>query len=151
MDREAMTRLFLLHREAEARRDYDAVIDTFTDDCYLETVALGLRSEGRDAARAAYVGYFTAFPDLTPDDQGLAAGDDVLVSWGVLRGTSDGDWLGVAPSGGSFAVQFTNVSTFKDGHMHGETIYFDLATLCEQAGLSVDEVRTAARARGSSL
>ena len=151
MDREAMTKIFMQHREAEARRDYDAVIDTFTDDCYLETVALGLRSEGRDAARTAYVGYFTAFPDLTPDDQGLAAGDDVLVSWGVLRGTSGGDWLGVPPSGRSFAVQFTNVSTFRDGLMHGETIYFDLATLCGQAGLSVDEVRAAARARGASL
>src|ERR671918_178497 len=112
MDRDEMTKLFRVHREAEARRDYDAVIATFTDDCYLETVPLGLRSEGREAARAAYVGYFTAFPDLTPDDQGLAAGDDVLVSWGVLRGTSGGDWLGVPPSGGSVAVQFTNVSTF---------------------------------------
>ena len=151
MDVEEMTKLFRVHREAEARRDFDAIIDTFTADCYLETVALGLRSEGREAARAAYVGYFTAFPDLTPDDQGMAAGDDVLVSWGVLRGTSGGEWLGVAPSGGSFAVQFTNVSTFQDGHMRGETIYFDLATLCGQAGLSTDEIRDAARARGSSL
>lgn len=151
MDREAMAKLFRLHREAEARRDYDAVIDTFTEDCYLETVPLGLRSEGRDAARAAYVGYFTAFPDLTPEDQGFAAGDDVLVSWGVLRGTSAGDWLGVPPSGGSFAVPFTNVSAFKDGRMWGETIYFDLATLCGQAGLSVEEIRAGARARGSTL
>ena len=147
MDSEAMMTLFRTHREAEARRDYDAVIDTFSEDCYLETVALGLRSEGRDAARAAYVGYFTAFSDLTPEDQGFAAGDDVLVSWGMLRGTSDGDWLGVPPSGGSFAVQFTNVSTFKEGRMRGETIYFDLATLCEQAGLSLEEIRAAARAR----
>jgi steroid delta-isomerase-like uncharacterized protein len=151
MDREAMTKLFRLHRDAEARRDYDAVLDTFTRDCYLETVPLGIRSEGREAARAAYVGYFTAFPDLTPDDQGLATGDDVLVSWGVLRGTSGGDWLGIPPSGGSFAVQFTNVSTFEDGRMRGETIYFDLATLCGQAGLAVDEIRAAARARGSAL
>lgn len=41
MDREAMMSVFRLHREAEARRDYDAVMDTFTTDCYLETVALG--------------------------------------------------------------------------------------------------------------
>ena len=75
----------------------------------------------------------------------------MLVSWGTLRGTSKGEWLGVPPGGGSFAVQFTNVSTFKDGYMRGETIYFDLATLCDQAGVSVDEVRAAARARGSSL
>ena len=150
MDAEAMLSLFRTHREAEARRDYDAVIDTFSTDCYLETVALGLRSEGREAARASYVGYFTAFPDLTPDDVGFAAGDDALVSWGFLRGTSGGDWLGVPPSGGSFVVQFTNVSTFKDGHMHGETIYFDLATLCEQAGLPLDEIRAAARAKAVS-
>jgi hypothetical protein len=31
--------------------------------------------------------------------------------------------------------------------MHGETIYFDLATLCEQAELPLDEVRAAARQR----
>jgi predicted ester cyclase len=120
---------------------------TFTDDCYLETVALNLRSEGQSAARAAYVGYFTAFPDLTPDDQAFAFGDDAMVSWGFLRGTSGGDWLGVPPSGGSFAVQFTNVARFADGRMAGETIYFDLATLCEQAVLPLDEVRAAARAR----
>jgi ketosteroid isomerase-like protein len=64
MNQEEKAGLFRTHREAEARRDYDAVMDTFTDDCYLETIALGLRSEGREAARAAYVGYFTAFPDL---------------------------------------------------------------------------------------
>jgi predicted ester cyclase len=147
MDRQDMERLFRTHREAEARRDYDAVMDTFTADCYLETIALGSRSEGREAARAAYVGYFTAFPDLTPDDQGVAFGDNVMVAWGFLRGTSGGDWFGVAPTGRSFAVPFTNVARFEGDLMAGESIYFDLATLCEQAGLPLDEVRAAARAR----
>ena len=144
-----MLRLFQTHRDAEARRDYDAVIATFTEDCYLETVALGSRSEGRAAARDAYVAYFTAFPDLAPDDQGFAFGDDSLVSWGTLQGTSGGDWLGVPPSGGSFNVQFTNVTRFKGDKMHGESIYFDLATLCEQAGLPLDAVREAAARRRS--
>jgi steroid delta-isomerase-like uncharacterized protein len=147
MKPEEMTELFRAHREAEARRDFDAIIDTFTNDCFLETVPLGLRSEGREAARTAYVCYFTAFPDLSPDDQGMAVGDDVLVAWGVLRGTSGGDWLGVRPSGGRFAVPFTNVSRFKGGRMEGESIYFDLATLCEQAGLPLDAIRAAAKAR----
>jgi hypothetical protein len=31
--------------------------------------------------------------------------------------------------------------------MAGEIIYFDLATLCEQAGLSTDAVRAAAKER----
>ena len=138
-----MARLFQVHREAEARRDYDAVLETFTEDCYLDTVPLGLRSEGR----AAYVGYFTAFPDLAPDDEGTAFGDHVLVTWGHLAGTSGGEWLGVAPTGRSFRVPFTNVTTFADGRMAGESIYFDLATLCEQAGIPLDAIRIAAAER----
>lgn len=72
MDVQRMEALFRRHRKAEAVRDYDAVMDTFSDECYLETIALGARREGRDAVRAGYVAYFTAFPDLAPDDEGLA-------------------------------------------------------------------------------
>ena len=146
-----MRRLFETHREAERARDFDAILDTFVEACYLETHPLGLRSEGKTATRAAYEGYVTAFPDLAPDDQGEATGPDSLVVWGFLRGTSGGEWVGVAPSGGSFAVPFANVTRFRDGLMRGESIYFDLATLCEQAGLPLDDVRAGAdaRARGA--
>src|SRR5438552_17911830 len=150
MNQDEMLEEFMRHRDAESRRDYDAIIDTFVEDCYIETIALGLRSEGREATRTAYLAYFTAFPDLDSNYQGFAAGDDVLVGWGVLSGSSGGDWLGVAPTGGRFAVRFTNVATFRDGQMAGESIYFDVATLCEQAGISLDEVRAAAKARATS-
>jgi steroid delta-isomerase-like uncharacterized protein len=146
-----MQRLFQRHREAEAARDYDAILATFVEDCFLETHPLGLRSEGRAAARAAYEGYFTAFPNLAPGDEGVAFGEDVMVVWGTLRGTSGGDWVGVPPSGGTFAVPFANVVPFKDGLMEGESIYFDLATLCEQARLPVDQVRAGAKARAEAL
>jgi steroid delta-isomerase-like uncharacterized protein len=144
---EQMARLFETHREAESRRDYDAIIDTFTEDCYLETMALGSRSEGRAAARMAYVAYFTAFPDLKPYDDGMAFGDDVLVTWGHLQGTSGGDWLGIPPSGGTFRVPFTNVTTFASRRMAGESIYFDLASLCDQANLPLAQIRAAAKSR----
>jgi steroid delta-isomerase-like uncharacterized protein len=138
---------FREHRDAERRRDFDAVLDTFAADCYLETVPLGLRTEGHDAVRAAYVAYFTAFPDLAPEDEAVAFGDDVMVVWGHLAGTSRGDWLGVPPSGGTFRVPFTNITTFVADHMAGESLYFDLATLCEQANIPLDAIRAAARAR----
>jgi len=142
-------RLFRAHREAEAVRDFDAILATFTEDCFLDTVALGLRSEGRAAARAAYEAYFTAFPDLTPDDEDFAFNDGALVSWGTLRGTSGGPWLGVPPSGRSFAVRFVNVAPVRGDLMVGESIYFDLASLCEQAGLPLADVRAAARAKAA--
>jgi steroid delta-isomerase-like uncharacterized protein len=142
-----MARSFEAHREAEANRDIEGILATFVDEPFLENVPLGLRSEGRDAVKAAYQGFFTAFPDLSTEDRGMAFSEDAVVVWGTLRGTSGGEWFGVPPSGRSFAVPFANVSPFRDGRMSGETIYFDLATLCEQAGLPLDEIRRSAKAR----
>src|SRR5690242_15316343 len=120
---EMQRRLFETHRDAEAARDIDAILATFVEDCFLETHSLRLRSEGRAAVRMAYEGYFTAFPDLAPKDEGRAFGDDVMVVWGILEGTSGGDWLGVPPSGRSFVVPFANVTPFRDRLMEGESIY----------------------------
>jgi predicted ester cyclase len=148
MDSTEMLRLFEAHREAEAARDIDAILETFVTDCFLETTPLGLRSDGRGAVRAAYeLQFFTAFPDLAPEDEAMAFGDDVIAVWGTLRGTSRGDWLGIAPGGGTFAVPFANVVPFRQGLMAGEKIYFDLATLCEQARIPLEDVRAAAAAR----
>jgi predicted ester cyclase len=150
MDPNEMLRLFEAHREAEAARDIDAILETFIPDCFLETMPLGLRSEGREAVRAAYEQqFFTSFPDLAPEDEGMALGDDVIAVWGTLRGTSRGSWLGVPPGGGAFEVPFANVVPFEQGLMAGEQIYFDLATLCEQARIPLEEIRAAAAARAA--
>jgi len=151
MKQAEMLSLFQQHRKAEAARDFDAIMATFVEDCYLETVPLNLRVEGRTATRAAYEGYFTPFPDLSPADEGFAFADDAVVTWGTLRGTSKAAWFGVPPSGRSFALPFVNVARFRAGRMAGESIYFDLATLCEQAGLSIDKIRSAARIRAEAL
>jgi len=47
-------------------------------------------------------------------------------------------------------VPFANVVPFRDRLMAGEIVYFDLATLCEQAGISLEAVLAAAAARRSS-
>ena len=99
MNSEEMKRLFETHRDAESARDIDAILATFVEDCFLDTHPLGLRSEGRAAVRMAYEGYFKAFSDLAPKDEGRAFGDDVMVVWGTLDGTSGGNWVGVPPVG----------------------------------------------------
>ena len=64
-----MARLFQVQREAKARRDYDAVLETFTEDCYLETVPLGLRGGARrPPGRPRRL--LQRLPDLAPDDEG---------------------------------------------------------------------------------
>jgi len=44
-----------------------------------------------------------------------------------------------------------NVARFRAGRMAGESIHFDLATLCDQAGLPIDKIRAAAQIRAQAL
>jgi hypothetical protein len=71
MDRDQMLSLFEAHREAEAARDIDGILKTFVPDPFLETNALGLRSEGREAVRAAYeMQFFSGLPRSCPCGRG---------------------------------------------------------------------------------
>lgn len=141
-----MKRLYDEHREVEEARDLDAVVATFSEDCFLENVALGTRAEGRVAVRASYEALFRAFPDLSPTSEGFAYGDDVFVTWGTVHGTLEGVWLGIEPTAKSFTCAFVNIVPFTDGRMQGEKLLFDVASLCAQVGVNVEEVHTAAAA-----
>ena len=52
MERGQMLRLFEAHREAEAARDIDAILNTFVPDPFLETLARLLPQDLRAAAAA---------------------------------------------------------------------------------------------------
>ena len=67
--------------------------------------------------------------------------DDGLVALWLWRGTMKGAFLGQAATGRAIAVPAVSAYFFRDGKLAGERVYFDLATLCEQAGLSLDHVR----------
>jgi steroid delta-isomerase-like uncharacterized protein len=151
MTPEEMKRAYEEHREVEEARDLDAVVATFSDDCFLENVGLGTKAEGREAVRKSYEALFTAFPDLSPTSEGFAYGDDVFVTWGTVHGTFEGPWLGLEPTGGSFTCAFVNVVPFTGGKMQGERLLFDIAGLCAQAGVSSEDVlAAAARVRGEA-
>ena len=47
-------------------------------------------------------------------------------------------------------MPFVNVARFRDGWMAGESIYFDLASLCEQSGLPLEKLQVAARTRAQT-
>jgi SnoaL-like domain len=111
-----MIRLFEAHREAEAARDIDAILETFAEDCFLETMPLGLRSEGKDAVRAAYeMQFFSAFPDLAPDDEGMAYADDAIAVWApcgepaVASGSASRREEGHSPSRSRTSFRFVMV------------------------------------------
>src|SRR5262249_35462180 len=143
MTREEMRAVAHRHVTAENGRDIAAGVRTYHNDCFYESTPLGLRFVGKDAVSMQYAALFGAMPDAELTVDGEAFGDNVLVHWGTFRGTLRGPFLGVPPTGRSFALPFAAVLYFKQGQMEGERLFFDLATLCEQGGLSVATVQGA--------
>ena len=128
------------HVAAEGRKDLDGAMATYHEDCFYENVPLGTRFERKDRIRAYYTALFSALPDSDLQIEGEAFGPDVLVAWGTFVGTIRGEFMGLPATGKRIALPVVALNIFKDGLMRGEHLYFDLATLCNQGGLVLEDV-----------
>ena len=150
-----MQRLFERHRDAEAARDIEAILATFVEDCFLETHPSrpAQRGTGGGAEGLSQLLRGLSRSGAPQTEAGEAFGDDAMVIWARLEGTSGGEWIGMptALRGAPYADPLPNVTPFRDGLMAGESMYFDLATLCAQAALPLDQVRAGARERAEAL
>lgn len=151
MTHDEMRRILNQHLDAEARHDPVAAAATYADDGYYDVAALGVRFQGRDAVAMQYAASFAAMADSLATIEGEVIEGNRLVHWGTFRGTVTGDLLGQPPTGRSIALPFVGIIEFAAGKMRGERVYYDLATLCDQAGLRVDAVRDSARAMQAAL
>jgi predicted ester cyclase len=82
-----------------------------------------------------------AFLDYGRRVEGMAFGEDECVlRWGLL-GTARGSALGMEPTGKRIDVPMASFFSFKDGRIECERRLFDVATLCDQAGIPIERVR----------
>ena len=132
------------HLAAEARHDPAASAATYADDCYYESAPLGIRFTGRAAIEMQYAGGMLAMPDSVATHEGEITEGNLVSAWGTFRATMTGPFLGLQPTGRKITLPFSAIWEFEGDKMKGERVYFDLATLCDQAGLPIDEVRAAA-------
>jgi steroid delta-isomerase-like uncharacterized protein len=151
MTAEQMRAVAERHVAAENVHDVEGALATYQDDCFYESTALGVRFLGQDAVGMQYAGLFGVLPDAELTLDGEAYGSEVLLHWGMFRGTLSGSFFGLPPTGRRVAFPFAAVLHFKNGLMEGERLFFDLATFCEQAGLSLAAVQSAAHTLRSSL
>ena len=138
------------HLAAEARHDAPSAAATCDEHGYYHHVPLGLRLDGRDAVARGYAASFAAMPDSALVEEGRAIEGARFVHWGRFQATLAGSWLGLPPTGRRIDLPFAAVIELRDGRMVGETLYDDLATLCDQAGYTVEAVRAAAAAVGAA-
>ena len=83
------------------------------------------------------------FPDYQADTEGLAFGDGCVTWWGTIRVTFQGPLLGVPPTGRTATIPGFSVFEFRDEQLSKERFFFDLVSLCEGIGASVDDVTSA--------
>jgi steroid delta-isomerase-like uncharacterized protein len=124
------------YADAKNRHDLDAIVAAYAEDGYYESVGLGGRIQGKAALRAFYASLFDALPDYAGRFDGASFGDDTAVVWGRFGGTLSGRLMGLdVEPGRRIDVPVSFVCAYKDGLLLSDTGYFDVATLCAQAGV----------------
>jgi len=144
--RDEIMRVYRDHVAAELAHDSAKAASTYVPDGYYHHMPTGLHFQGRDAVRLQYAASYVNFPDQTFEVEGEVVEGDTLVHWATLHATAKGPFLGIPPTGRRIALPFVARIAFRDGAMLGETLWYDMLTLCEQAGYDPAQVRAASLA-----
>jgi steroid delta-isomerase-like uncharacterized protein len=122
------------HMESENTHDFDVTLATFEHPRY-ELVPTGEVYDGADAVNRYYRETRTAFPDQRNEVIALHHADDAVLAEFWLRGTHDGEFRGVPPTGKSFECRMAALFLFEGEQLVCERVYFDAATILTQLGL----------------
>jgi len=152
--RDEIMRIYREHIAAELAHDSVRAASTYLADGYYHHMPTGLRCHGRGQVRLQYAASYVNFPDQSFEIENEVVEGNVLMHSATLYGTARGPFLGLPPTGRPVALPFVARIEFRDGAMAGETLWYDMLTLCEQAGYDPDDVRrasAAARARFAAM
>ena len=147
-------RMFALAQElaeAKGRQDVDAAMKLLHPTMLLETPAFGTRVRGHAQVKEVLERFFMTFPDYRVSLEGHASSSDVLVCWGTVQMTMNGNRFGVTPNGRQAELPVFMKFGFKNGLIASEQFFFDLSSLCAQSGISTDAVRQKLFCRAPSV
>jgi steroid delta-isomerase-like uncharacterized protein len=134
MTRDAMLALFARRQDALNRLDAEAAAALHAEDGVIESPLAGGTATGRDAIEDVYRAFFAAFNPAFEEEKLLVDGSSAV---GVYRvsGTDRGGFMGMAPSGRSFAVPMVGVFEVRDNLIVRERRIYDFTGLLVQVGV----------------
>jgi steroid delta-isomerase-like uncharacterized protein len=133
--RDTRERIVREHMDSENTHDFDVTLATFAEHPRYEIVPTGEVYDGADAVNRYYQETRTAFPDQRNEVIALHHADDAVIAEFWLRGTHEGEFRGVSPTGKSFECRMAAFFLFEDDRLVTERVYFDAATILTQLGL----------------
>jgi steroid delta-isomerase-like uncharacterized protein len=111
----------------------DAIDDLFTEDSVLHDPTGDVR--GPAAFKAYNERYLTAFPDLRYVVQDMIAEDDRVAFRARMRGTHEGEFVGVEPTGRSFDAEGIVIARLEDGLIAERWASYDALGMMRQLGI----------------
>ena len=126
---------------AKSEQNAAAALAVCSPDFVLDTPSLGTTGRGREEVALHLALFFETFPDYRFAGEGCAAENGAVAFWGGVSMTFAGPFLGLAPTRRRIEMPAVSVFRQQGGALTSETFFVDLATLAEQMGVSVDDMR----------
>jgi steroid delta-isomerase-like uncharacterized protein len=135
--RELREATVLEHMNAENDHDFERCIAAFGHPRY-EIVPTGEVWDGSDGVNALLLENQRGFPDFSFEPEQWHHAHDAVVVEGRFRGTQNGNWRGLPPTGRKVDFPLIIVFQFEDERMVCERTYFDLGAPLQQLGVARD-------------
>jgi steroid delta-isomerase-like uncharacterized protein len=132
----------ILARENDAINEGESF--DYIDELYAEEVLVNISRAGaekplasREDIKDLYREWRAAFPDLRVEVEHEAADGDVVMQYVTMRGTHEGPFRGVDPTGNEIAVPAFHMRRIEDGKVVETASTSSFATLLEQIGVEL--------------
>ena len=102
--------------EVQSKGDFELFEELFDDDFIDHTPQPGT-TPNKDGVRVLYRRLRAAFPDFDADIQWMSASANLVTTYKIYRGTQQGAFLGVAPTGRSVEFETVDVMRVVDGRI----------------------------------
>ena len=129
--------------KASVRRFYDevfnkknrAAIDEFIDPNHVDHAAPPGTPGGLEGAKQTLTMYLTAFPDLYFTVEDIIAEGDKVVTRLTARGTQQGEFMGIPPTGKKATVKAIDINRIVGGKSIEHWLEMDTLGLMQQLGV----------------
>jgi steroid delta-isomerase-like uncharacterized protein len=125
------------HAESENDQEFDRTMATFHHPRY-EIIPTGEVHDGEEAVARYFEETRRAFPDQRNEVIALHHSDDAVIMELNVKGTHDGSFRGLPPTGRSFTCRGTALFIFEEDRLVCERVYFDAGTILRQLGIAHD-------------
>lgn len=120
--------------EVATERNVDLIDELETDD-FVEHGPFGQESRGPTEDKEQMRSFLAAFPDFEATVEDVIAEGDMVAMRVTLRGTHEGEFMGIDPTGKPFEIQNMVFTRVEDGKIAERWVQPDSLGLMQQLGV----------------